>query len=83
MFVTNSSYAHTFQVTLILNAVFYKEPTYNGLPYPQWAKSLGWLIVMFPISTIILWFCYYYCKKGGFRVSILTVSDNKDIVIYQ
>ncbi|BFZ16051.1 hypothetical protein BsWGS_19090 [Bradybaena similaris] len=55
-------------VTLILNAVFYKEPTYNGLPYPQWAKSLGWLIVMFPISTIILWFCYYYCKKGGFRL---------------
>ncbi|CAG5126380.1 unnamed protein product, partial [Candidula unifasciata] len=54
-------------ITIIVNAVFYKEPTYNGLPYPQWANILGWLIVMFPISAILLWFCYYYCKKGGFR----------------
>ena len=57
------------QVTIIVNAIFYKEPTYNGLPFPQWAKALGWLIVMFPVSSIVLWFAYYYCKKGGFRVS--------------
>ncbi|KAK3796644.1 hypothetical protein RRG08_010342 [Elysia crispata] len=55
-------------VTIIVNAIFYKEPTYNGLPFPQWAKALGWLIVMFPVSSIILWFAYYYCKKGGFRL---------------
>ncbi|XP_012944276.1 sodium- and chloride-dependent glycine transporter 1 [Aplysia californica] len=55
-------------LTIILNAIFYKAPTYKGLPFPGWAEALGWLIVMFPVSAIVVWFVYYYCKKGGFRL---------------
>ncbi|XP_059141513.1 sodium- and chloride-dependent glycine transporter 1-like [Physella acuta] len=55
-------------LTILVNIIFYTEPSYNGQLYPAWAQSLGWLICAFPLSAIAAWFLYYYCKNGGLEL---------------
>ncbi|XP_062617416.1 sodium- and chloride-dependent glycine transporter 1-like isoform X1 [Saccostrea cucullata] len=55
-------------VTVLMNIVMYSEPDLDGQTYPAWAKSLGWLIVMFPIIVIPLWFLAKYCTDGGWKL---------------
>lgn len=55
-------------VTGVLNMIMYKEPDLDGVYYPEWAKALGWLIVLFPVLTIPGWFMFKYCTEGGFAL---------------
>lgn len=55
-------------ITIIMNIAMYKEPDLDDVLYPEWAKSLGWLIAMFPIVVIPAWFLYKYCRIGGFEL---------------
>lgn len=55
-------------ITVIMNIAMYKEPDLDGVLYPEWAKSLGWLIAAFPVSVIPAWFLYKYCHTGGFKL---------------
>ncbi|KAJ8299477.1 hypothetical protein KUTeg_023537 [Tegillarca granosa] len=56
------------RVTGVLNMIMYKEPDLDGVYYPEWAKALGWLIVLFPVLTIPGWFMFKYCTEGGFAL---------------
>lgn len=58
-----------------MNIAMYKEPDLDDVLYPEWAKSLGWLIAMFPIVVIPAWFLYKYCRIGGFEVSTTIIKQ--------
>lgn len=60
-----------FQITVLMNIIMYTEPELDGQTYSDWAKSLGWLIVAFPIVVIPLWFLLRYCSDGGWKVNDL------------
>ena len=49
--------------------VLYKAPSLDEYTYPGWAQALGWLITLFPLSFIVFFFFYRYCKDGGWQVS--------------
>lgn len=49
----------------------YTEPELDGQTYSDWAKSLGWLIVAFPIVVIPVWFLLRYCSDGGWKVNMI------------
>jgi hypothetical protein len=53
-----------------MNIIMYAEPDLDGQKYPEWAKSLGWLIALFPIIVIPVWFLAKYCTDGGWKVLI-------------
>ncbi|KAL8614152.1 hypothetical protein ACOMHN_026369 [Nucella lapillus] len=55
-------------VTILFNIIYYKEPDYDGVPFPPWAIVLGWLIALFPILVIPVWFLYKYCTEGGWQL---------------
>ncbi|KAK3101074.1 hypothetical protein FSP39_000752 [Pinctada imbricata] len=56
-------------ITIVLNMAMYEEPKmYGKESYPGWAKSLGWMIVMFPIIVIPIWFLLKYCVDGGYEL---------------
>jgi hypothetical protein len=63
------SLLHFYQVTIVFNCIFYKEPTLDDYTFPEWAKSLGWMIALFPMLLIPLWFGLQFCYDGGFTVS--------------
>lgn len=47
----------------------YAEPDLDGQTYSEWAKSLGWMISVFPITVIPFWFLLKYCHDGGWKVN--------------
>ncbi|XP_048729154.2 sodium- and chloride-dependent glycine transporter 1-like isoform X2 [Ostrea edulis] len=55
-------------ITVLMNIIMYAEPDLDGQTYPEWAKSLGWLIALFPIIVIPLWFLAKYCTDGGWKL---------------
>lgn len=55
-------------ITVLMNIIMYTEPELDGQTYSDWAKSLGWLIVAFPIVVIPLWFLLRYCSDGGWKL---------------
>ena len=57
-----------FQVTILFNIIYYKEPDSDGVAFPPWALTLGWLIALFPIVVIPVGFLYKYCTQGGWQV---------------
>ena len=66
-----------FQITILLNMIFFKEPDLDGEFYPHWAIVLSWLIAMFPMFAMVAWFLFQYCYlDGGFGVS-------KSFLLYQ
>ncbi|CAL1528298.1 unnamed protein product [Lymnaea stagnalis] len=58
-------------LTIIMNIIFFNEPSSGGVPFPQWAQSLSWLIAAFPIVAIVAWFLFYYCKNGGLQLLMM------------
>ena len=57
-----------FQITIVFNCIFYKEPNLDDYTYPMWAKGLGWMIALFPMLLIPIWFFWRFCRDGGFAV---------------
>ncbi|XP_076471518.1 sodium- and chloride-dependent glycine transporter 1-like isoform X2 [Babylonia areolata] len=55
-------------VTILFNIIYYKEPDFDGVPFPTWALVVGWLIALFPILVIPAWFLYKYCTQGGWQL---------------
>ncbi|KAK7098485.1 sodium- and chloride-dependent glycine transporter 1-like [Littorina saxatilis] len=56
-------------VTILFNIIYYTEPSQSdGVPFPNWALVLGWLIAVFPILVIPVWFLYKYCTEGGWQL---------------
>lgn len=64
----SNTYNFVLQFVLAFNIIMYKEPSLDGVYYPEWALSLGWMIVMTPIMLIFVWFLYLFCIKGGHEV---------------
>ena len=52
-----------------MNIIMYAEPDLDGQTYSEWAKSLGWMISVFPITVIPFWFLLKYCHDGGWKVN--------------
>jgi hypothetical protein len=60
-----------FQLTILFNMIFYKDPEQNdGVPYPGWALAMGWLIALTPVIGIPGWFLYKFCTGGAWQVSV-------------
>ena len=70
----------SLQITIVMNIVMYKEPDLDDVLYPEWGKSLGWLVAMFPVVVIPAWFMYKYCYTGGFKVSSIIKKINYPMV---
>ncbi|XP_078332547.1 sodium- and chloride-dependent glycine transporter 2-like isoform X2 [Crassostrea virginica] len=55
-------------ITVFMNIIMYAEPDLDGQTYSEWAKSLGWMISVFPITVIPFWFLLKYCHDGGWKL---------------
>lgn len=57
--------ACSFQLVILMNVIFYKEPDLDGTTYPYSAKVVSWLIASFPMSAMVLNAFYEFCYVGG------------------
>lgn len=53
---------------IVFNCINYVPITGPG--YPEWSEALGWLTVAFVMMWIPVWYIYYYCYHGGFKLFI-------------
>ncbi|XP_067948115.1 sodium- and chloride-dependent glycine transporter 1-like isoform X2 [Watersipora subatra] len=50
---------------LVFASYDYEAVSYNGVEYPAWAESLGWLVALSSMLMIPLWACVVYCQKSN------------------
>ncbi|XP_052831093.1 sodium- and chloride-dependent glycine transporter 2 [Octopus bimaculoides] len=56
-------------VVIVSKAIQYKVITLQSYVYPQWAQTVGWLIVIIPLMIIPVYFVVKHCQSGGYQVS--------------
>ena len=58
-----------------MKAVNQSPLTFEDYVYPDWANSLAWMIVAFPLVAIFGVFIITYCANGGYEVFVIKCDN--------